>query len=352
MDRSIIRGLGFAAVGTGVGVAMARRASRRAETPFYDETRPPGTPEQYGSVRFAMPFHFRHSHSFASLHEASFDAVRESLPSAELRPLRLPDGHALVYVLASRHLDVTDGSDHPTTVLFPSGGEVTVAAVVTRGPESRLRTLSTLVGMASGGAELFGLHMPVTHRQGREAGRLAWGLPKFVADMDFDDDTLVQRVRVAEEDAHILTLTVRPGGRPLILRQTVAQYSVLDGHLIRMDMPSHAYMQRRFGGADIEIGTDHPVAADLRRLGLSQRALISWNIPALRVIAMAGVPVGDATPYNGYAGMDRDFGRFTVRYPGTGPIDQYAGIRAAMEAFGSAAGANAPRKRHAEPAAV
>ena len=348
MNRSTIRGIGFAAAGTsvgmGVGVAMVRRAARNAEAPFYDETQPPGTPEQYGSVRFAMPFHFRHSHGFASLHTASFDAARESLPSAELRPIRLPDGHALIYLLALRHFDVTDGSDHPTTLLVPTGGEVDVAVVVTHGPESRLRTLGALAGMASGGAELFGLHMAVTHRQGRETGRLGWGLPKFVADMDFDDDTVMQRVRVAEGDAHILTLAVRPHGHPSIQRQALAQYSVLDGRLIRMDMRSYAYMQRRFGGAEFDIGTDHPVAADLRRLEVSPRALVSWNVPAMRVIAMAGVPIGDARPYEGYLGMDRDFGRFTVRYPGTGPIDQCAGIRAAMEAA-------AHRRRRAEPAA-
>lgn len=329
MKRVVMRGLGLAVVGAGVGAAIARRA-KGSEAPFYDEARAPGIPERYGSVSLAMPFHFRHSHSFGSLHEASFDAVRASLPSPDLHPVRLPDGRALVYVLASRHLDMTDGSDRPTQLLFPTGGEVTVAAVVSLGPRSSLRALAELAGQGSDAVGLFALHMPVTHRQGRDAGRLGWGMPKFVADLDFDDDTGVQRVRVAEGDSHILTLTVRPGGRPSVLRQRLVQFDVLDGQLVRSQMASHGYMQRRFGGAEIELGADHPVAADLRRLGLSRRALISIYAPSVRVVAQSPVSVGEARPYDGYVGGDRRYGRFTVRYPGTGPIDQYAGIPGAQ----------------------
>jgi hypothetical protein len=35
-------------------------------------------------------------------------------------------------------------------------------------------------------------------------------------------------------------------------------------------------------------------------------------------------PVGSARPYEGYRGDDRWFGRYTIHYPGTAPVDQYA----------------------------
>lgn len=326
MARTVIRGLGLALIGTGIGVALARRAAGADESASFVETTR-GIPEWYGPVRLTMPLHFRHSHSFASLHTASREAIRGVLPSPDLQPVCLPDGHALAYILAARHMDVTDASDHPDAVLFPTGGEVTVAVVVTREPRDPVRRLAAVAGLG-GHPELFALHMPVTHLQGRESGRLGWGMPKFVADIDFEDDTRQQRVRVSEDGAHILTLTVRPGGRTSLARDTVIQYQVLDGRLVRTDMVSHGFMQRRLGGAELELGTEHPVAVDLRRLGISRRALASVYLPAVRVIAGAPVAVGDARPYGGYLGADRAFGRFTVRYPGTGPIDQYAAVHA------------------------
>jgi hypothetical protein len=49
--------------------------------------------------------------------------------------------------------------------------------------------------------------------------------------------------------------------------------------------------------------------------------VLNWRfvMPAERV-------VGTARPYRGYAGVERDFGRYTVRHAGMPPIDQYAGL--------------------------
>ena len=43
-----------------------------------------------------------------------------------------------------------------------------------------------------------------------------------------------------------------------------------------------------------------------------------------RLILPFGNPIGAAQDYAGYPGGDRARGRFTVEYPGTGPIDQYS----------------------------
>ena len=43
-----------------------------------------------------------------------------------------------------------------------------------------------------------------------------------------------------------------------------------------------------------------------------------------RATLLAPEPVGDAHAYLCHPGLDVPFGRYTVRYPGTAPIDQYA----------------------------
>ena len=45
-----------------------------------------------------------------------------------------------------------------------------------------------------------------------------------------------------------------------------------------------------------------------------------------RSILPACLPVGTARDYHGYARADRAFGRFTVSFPDTPPLDQYAAL--------------------------
>jgi len=66
------------------------------------------------------------------------------------------------------------------------------------------------------------------------------------------------------------------------------------------------------------------VADQLRALGVSPEPLIVVSYLDARWILPAGNPIGAARDYTGYPGGDRMRGRFTVEYPGTGPIDQYS----------------------------
>ncbi len=68
----------------------------------------------------------------------------------------------------------------------------------------------------------------------------------------------------------------------------------------------------------------HPVADQLRALGISPEPLMVASYLDGRLISPFGNPIGAARDYTGYLGRDRPRARFTVEYPGTGPIDQYS----------------------------
>jgi len=72
------------------------------------------------------------------------------------------------------------------------------------------------------------------------------------------------------------------------------------------------------------------VAEALRALGLAADPFATANIVASTFLIPEGQTVGPAAPYPGYAGVERDFGRYTVSHAGTPPIDQYA-YRKALE---------------------
>ena len=180
--------------------------------------------------------------------------------------------------------------------------------------------------MVGRGLEGFVLHLPVTTREACVLGRDIFGLPKFVADMDFSESPDSRSVTVAEGGDEVLALTVRSGGAVFTDRAPFTMYSVLDGRLLQTVTERWGHSQFRGGGASGRLAVgDHPVGRGLRDLGVSAEPLLVLNNLDLRVILPAGTPVGKAGDHHGSSGCDRarERGRFTVAFPGTGRLDQY-----------------------------
>jgi hypothetical protein len=130
-------------------------------------------------------------------------------------------------------------------------------------------------------------------------------------------------LRGYEGESPILTLTVRPRGPVLAERRPLVAYTVLQGELLETVIPVCGHMQARLGGGALVLG-DHEVAHQLRRLQISPAPLAVFSYLDHRSILPVGRPIDPAREYHGYTGADRAFGRFTVSYPGTPPLDQYA----------------------------
>jgi hypothetical protein len=171
---------------------------------------------------------------------------------------------------------------------------------------------------------LFWLQIPVTTRQARDAG-LVVGEPKFLADIDFEDDLIERRVRVTEGGHEILTLSVRPEGRVRIDRQPTRAYSVHHGLLLEGVARRYTYEQRRMGpmGAHLTLG-EHPVGELLARLGIAADPYVSGSWLAGRVVVAPPRVIGPSADYEGFRGADRELGRYTIRHPGSDAIDLYA----------------------------
>ena len=273
--------------------------------------------------RFRLPIYYHDTDLFESVHTASYEAVAAQLPGDGIRPARWIDGRALISIQCYRYRDVTVVTPDGSTGRIAPYGEIAVSAVVTRGPAPRV--LPVL------GRQLRGvvLHMPVTSREARDAGRQLWGFPKFVADMDFAEDDRVRGVELSEQGTHILTLTIRPGGGVLPDRRPLVAYTALHGELLETVVAKACHVQIRPGGTGghLDLGA-HAVAGHLRRLEVSPDPVAVFSYLDHRSVLPAGVPIGPAREYSGHAGADREFGRFSVSYPGTAPLDQYAPLDA------------------------
>jgi hypothetical protein len=319
---SLRAGLAIMGALSAAAIAAQRASSRRSALRFYDPPKERLAPADFGAFHGGSPVVWHRSESYQTLHSASLEAVRAALPTPDLHPVRLPGDRAVLLVAGFQH-DVMTAHGVNGRAMLPYG-EVMVAALVTRRPAPPLVPLAapSHTGL---GAGAFVLHLPVTTRAARDAGRLVFGYPKFIADMEFEDAIETCRVRLDEGGRHILTQTIRPAGPTSLMSAPLTLYSVLDGKLIAEVTPMFGHRQRRPGrrGGYLELG-DHQVADELRGFDLNPEPFLTTRVTGLRFAMAPGQPIGSARQYLGYIGEERDLGRYVIAYPNAAPVDQYA----------------------------
>lgn len=316
-----------AATVAGLTVAGAARASRRAADraarEFYDRHPPAEEWPTVNGIPSRAPAYANRLEMFGAFYAANRAAIALLLPSEEIRPVRLPDGRAIVFVGGFHYREITNAAVSAAVAPY---GEVMIAAMVSQRAAPPLLPLAAamLPLPPAWRAGMFPLFLPVTHRWARDGG-WAMGFAKFVADLDFEESVVTREVRAAERGRSILRLRVPADGTVRTSNLEMLTYVSAEGRLWVIEAPMFGYQHLQLGGRGVELELgDHPVADRVRDLGLATSALMSLCMVTGRGILPTRRPLGSARPYEGYRGDDRWFGRYTIHYPGTAPVDQYA----------------------------
>lgn len=119
--------------------------------------------------------------------------------------------------------------------------------------------------------------LPVTQEFTLAAGREIWGYPKVLADIEIVETNLGARCKMRLDGEEVLSVRIRPG-RMKLPNRTPPTYSHLDGITRRTEWTLDGATTARVGGVDIRLG-NHPVADELRALGLPKRALMTSVSP-------------------------------------------------------------------------
>jgi hypothetical protein len=272
---------------------------------------------------FWAPVWCHDNQGFSAVFTASSEAVAAELPSEVIQPLRWTGDRTLVHVFAFRYPAVTwAGPDGSSGSMLPYA-EAGVAPLVTEGPAPRV------LPMLRGRVGEFPLQLGETTHESVAGGRDFFGFPKFLADMDFTETGTSRSVVISEQGQHLLTLTVRPGGRPRELRLNARMYTAFRGELLRTVAPMWGIARTRWGSgaATLELG-DHPVAEQLQRLDVSTTPINATSMVGQRaVMPMPGPGIGPARDYPAYQGSDTALARYTVTYPYGPAMDQYESLR-------------------------
>jgi hypothetical protein len=265
----------------------------------------PGSRVTHGVATFDLPILYFRDDFFALYFTADLRKIKALMPSDRLHPVRMAGERALFGIAGFNYVDTSIGAY----------GEVAVVAPAVYGPKPPPLIIPALVESRYPGFGTVVLHLPVTTRVARDAGRGEWGYTKFVADMRFRNTPEFLECEMSEEDTHILTLRVERKGLVRRDRKPLITYSVRDRNLIRTVIPQRgAFRLCPYPtGAFLRLGR-HPVSESIRDLALSPSPILSRYYLERGGILPAGHVIEEGVrPLDGYRGKDRE-GTHAVAY--------------------------------------
>jgi hypothetical protein len=230
----------------------------------------------------AFPVVVRDAASGAATWLVPADAARRLLPGPDLDVVEVWPGRTLFSVACVDYRD-NDLGDYR---------EVSLALFVRRPTDRALVPyLGAALDFLRSRTATYIWRLPVDQTFTCAAGRALWGFPKTVERIDVEDGGGRRRCRLVMDGRPVLTLGLARGGSRRLLDTPMVTYSYLHGRLHRTTFVSGAEgVGFHLGGAELTLG-DHPVAEDLRRLGLPRGALLSVWMEHAHARFDAPVPV-------------------------------------------------------------
>ena len=276
---------------------------------FFGDSHPVQT-VTHGQATFDLPILYYRDDAFALYFTADYEKVKAVMPSDRLYPVMLPGKKAIVAIVAFNYIDTSIGSYGEVAVALP--------AVFDKRTTSTSGLLAAIRESGYPGFGVVVMHLPVTRVEARDAGRGEWGYTKFIADMHFTISPEYMECRMLEGDAHILDLRLKRKGFYLRDKKPLTTFSVRNGELIKTVIPQKATKRISLmpGGSELKLG-DHPVAASIRNLGISDRPFMSMYFPERAGILPSGTVIETGVrPLEGHLGEDR-MAVHSVKYPGS-----------------------------------
>ncbi len=219
------------------------------------------------------PTEFRKGSSALGLFVVPVAGARELIGDSGFEVAQIAPGRALLS-LACVHYTDSDCGEYD---------EISLAFFVARhGRKSLLPYVGVWRDILLGGAPTHVWKLPVTSALARDAGLFMWGFPKTIEDIDFSVSGEQARFALRMEGREVLTYSVSARGSRRQGPTDSVVYSMFEGapHASRL---TQEYTSVGFGlGAGRLTLGEHPMAEQLRRLGLPRRPLIATWMGGLR----------------------------------------------------------------------
>ena len=224
------------------------------------------SPYVFEGVEVSLPVIVRKARAAAATFLVSATAARALLPSDDLAIMEFAPGRTLFTLGAIDYIDNDLGDYNEVSMAF---------YVRPRGAPRGLPYLGAWSDFLAGRASTYIHRLPVDQSFTCAAGRGIWGFPKSVERIAFDIEADRAQCRLDVDGRHVLTLATRRHGGRTLRDSAMMTYSYIDGVLHETPFRSGADgVGVSRAGADLTLG-DHPIADELRALGLPKAALLT-----------------------------------------------------------------------------
>ena len=215
-----------------------------------------------------VPFAVRDATAAIAFYLVSASAAQTLIDASGLRVARVAPGRAVCTIGAIDYKDGEIGAYQEIAITF---------FVQERGSWS-LPYVGSVIGLLRSKLSAYVHRLPVDNSLSCEVGQTIWGLPKVVAEIDISSEGDLQTSVLKIDGQHVLTQAMRTGGSRATGDRNQISYAARDGMLHRSpSVMNAAQVGFRLGGATLELGP-HPIADELRSLGLPKRPLFTTYI--------------------------------------------------------------------------
>jgi len=123
--------------------------------------------------------------------------------------------------------------------------------------------------------------LPVDQPFTMHAGRFIWGYPKWVAEIDIDENDRYFETRFSDQGQHVFTFRTKTGGQRALNNQKQPSYGYRGGKLYKTVGIANGEGAQFSLGGEVPVLGDHPIADELRKLGLPKKPIFSGSVARL-----------------------------------------------------------------------
>lgn len=197
-------------------------------------------------------------------------AAQSMLAGTGFRVVEIFPGKAILQLLAVDYKENELGDYNEGAIIFP---------VLAPGEGKPFPFFGALRRMGNGTLGNFVYRMPVDQEFTTHAGRFIWGFPKWVSRIDIEFGTSVARGTFIDEDELVYAIEAKTGGNNTPPEQRVASLAIRDGKAWKTYGTNNSSgLTFSLGGKVPRIGDTHPLAQELRALGLPKKPMFTVSV--------------------------------------------------------------------------
>ena len=213
--------------------------------------------------------------------------AQKMINDSGFRVIELVPGKAILQLLLVDYRKNDLGDYNEGAIIFP---------VLTPGEKKPIPIIGALTRMGTGRVGNFVYRMPVDQEFTTHAGRFIWGFPKWVARINIEFGAKRASGSFFDEGELVYGFAAKTGGTTEVKEQRAASLAIRDGKAWKTwGTNTGSGLTFSLRGEMPTIGDSHPLALELRALGLPKKPLFSVSMQhtAMRFAGPESVAIGE-----------------------------------------------------------